>query len=222
MANFCPRCNVATDPDADFCAACGTRLTGRFKKNGGSAERRGADAAETARRLRPTVGPSFAGSFGHCLKNYCVFRGRATRTEFWGWFVPWAAVVFIAAPTVASVLTTNVDDAAAGAGGFYSFWLGATFLPSLAVFARRLHDVGKSAKRALLSVVAGGVSGALLLVGTALGEIPYNTELHDVVLLLSAVFVPSAITSFRAAITAGFGDGMREPNRFGGRRSNPA
>lgn len=216
MPNFCPRCNVVIDPDADFCAACGTRL------NGGSAERRGADAAETARYLRPTVGPSFAGAVLYCLKNYCVFSGRATRTEFWGWFVPWAAVVFIAAPSVANVLTTNVDDAAAGAGKFSCFWLGATLLPSLAVFARRLHDVGKSAKRALLSVVAGGVSGAFLLVGTALGEIPYNTELHDEVLFLSAVFVPSAIASFRAAITAGFGDGMREPNRFGGRRSNPA
>ncbi|MBQ7814964.1 MAG: zinc-ribbon domain-containing protein [Thermoguttaceae bacterium] len=218
MPNFCPRCNVATDPDADFCAACGTRLNGRAKNNG----KDGADAAETARYLQPTVGPSFWGAPLHCLKNYCVFRGRATRTEFWGWFVPWAAVVFIAAPTVASVLTANVDDAAAGAGKFYCFWLGATFLPSLAVFARRLHDVGKSAKRALLSVVAGGVSGALLLVGTALGEIPYNTELHDEVLLLSAVFVPTAIASFRAAITAGFGDGMREPNRWGGRRANPA
>lgn len=119
-------------------------------------------------------------------------------------------------------MTTNVDDAAAGAGKFYCFWLGATLLPSLAVFARRLHDVGKSAKRALLSVVGGGVSGAFPLVGTALGEIPYNTELRDEVLLLSAVFVPAAITSFRAAFTAGFGDGMREPNRWGGRRSNPA
>lgn len=39
MPNFCPRCNVATDPDAAFCAACGTRLNGRFK-NGGNAERR--------------------------------------------------------------------------------------------------------------------------------------------------------------------------------------
>lgn len=210
MANFCPRCNVATDPDVDFCAACGTRLNGRAKNDG----KDGADAAETARRLRPTVGPSFAGSFGHCLKNYCVFRGRATRTEFWGWFVPWAAVVFIAAPTVASVLTTNLDDAAAGAGGFYSFWLGATFLPSLAVFARRLHDVGRSAKRWLASVVWGGVGVA------ALGLWAKGGELRTAWLVL-AFFIPAGIAQFRAAITAGFGDGMRESNRWGGRRSNP-
>ena len=219
MPNFCPRCNVATDSDAAFCAACGTRLSG------GSANRRGADAWDVpalARYLQPTVGPSFAGAAWHCLKNYGVFRGRATRTEFWGWFVPWAAVVFIAAPSVANVWTANVDDAAAGLGVFYSFWLGATLLPSLAVFARRLHDVGKSAKRALFSVVVGGVSGALLLVGAALGEIPYNTELHDEVLFLTAFFVPTALASVRAAFTAGFGDGMREPNRWGGRRLNPA
>ena len=211
MPNFCPRCNVATDPDADFCAACGTRLTGRAKNDG----KDGADAAETARRLRPTVGPSFAGSFGHCLKNYCVFRGRATRTEFWGWFVPWAAVVFLAAPTGASVLTANVDDAAAGAGKFYCFWLGATLLPSLAVFARRLHDVGKSAKRWLASVVWGGVGVA------ALGLWAKGGELRTAWLVL-AFFIPAGIAQFRAAFTAGFGDGMREPNRWGGRRSNPA
>ena len=214
MPNFCPRCNVATDPDADFCAACGTRLNGRFKKNGGSAERRGADAAETARRFRPTVGPSFWGSFGYCLKNYCVFRGRATRTEFWGWFVPWAAVVFIAAPSVANVLTTNVDDAAAWLNGFHCFWFGTTLLPSLAVFARRLHDVGKSAKRWLASVVWGGVGVA------ALGLWAKGGELRTAWLGL-AFFIPAGIAQFRAAITAGFGDGMREPNRFGGRRLNP-
>lgn len=210
MTNFCSRCNVATDPDADFCAACGTRLNGRAKNDG----KDGADAAETARYLQSTVGPSFAGSFGHCLKNYCVFRGRATRTEFWGWFVPWAAVVFIAAPTVASVLTTNVDDAAAWLNGFHCFWFGTTLLPSLAVFARRLHDVGKSAKRWLASVVWGGVGVA------ALGLWAKGGELRTAWLVL-AFFIPAGIAQFRAAITAGFGDGMREPNRFGGRRSNP-
>ncbi|MBQ9128894.1 MAG: zinc-ribbon domain-containing protein [Thermoguttaceae bacterium] len=210
MPNFCPRCNVATDPDADFCAACGTRLNGRAKNNG----KDGADAAETARYLQPTVGPSFWGAPLHCLKNYCVFRGRATRTEFWGWFVPWAAVVFIAAPTVANVLTANVDDAAAWLNGFHCFWFGTTLLPSLAVFARRLHDVGRSAKRWLASVVWGGVGVALWGVWAEGGELRTAWR-------VLAFFIPAGIAQFRAAITAGFGDGMREPNRFGGRRSNP-
>ncbi len=211
MANFCPRCNVAIDPDAAFCAACGTRSTGRAKNDG----KDGADAAETARRLRPTVGPSFAGAVLYCLKNYCNFRGRATRTEFWGWFVPWAAVVFVAAPTVANVLTTSVDDAAGWLDGFHCFWFGTTLLPSLAVFARRLHDVGKSAQRWLASVVWGGVGVALWGVWAEGGEL-------RTAWLVLAFFIPAGIAQFRAAITAGFGDGMREPNRWGGRRSNPA
>ncbi|MBR5244061.1 MAG: zinc-ribbon domain-containing protein [Thermoguttaceae bacterium] len=210
MPNFCPRCNVAIDPDADFCAACGTRLNGRAKNDG----KDGADAAETARRLRPTVGPSFAGSFGHCLKNYCVFRGRATRTEFWGWFVPWLAVVFIAAPAVANALTTSAESAAALLDGVHSFWFGATLLPSLAVFARRLHDVGKSAKRWLASVVWGGVGVALWGVWAKGGEL-------QTAWLALAFFIPAGIAQLRAAFIAGFGDGMREPNRWGGRRSNP-
>ncbi|MBP3558534.1 MAG: zinc-ribbon domain-containing protein [Thermoguttaceae bacterium] len=215
MANFCPRCNVATDPDVAFCAACGTRLTGRFKKNGGSAGRRGADASETARYLQPTVGPSFWGAPLHCLKKYCVFRGRATRTEFWGWFVPWAAVVFVAAPTVANALTANLESASARLNEFHCFWFGTTLLPSLAVFARRLHDVGKSAKRWLASVVWGGVGVALWGVWAEGGEL-------RTAWLVLAFFIPAGIAQFRAAITAGFGDGMREPNRWGGRRSNPA
>lgn len=210
MTNFCPRCNVAIDPDADFCAACGTRLTGRAKNDG----KDGADAAETAQRLRPTVGPSFWGAPLHCLKNYSVFRGRATRTEFWGWFVPWAAVVLGAAPTVANVLTTNRESAAAWLNGFHCFWFGTTLLPSLAVFARRLHDVGKSAKRWLASVVWGGVGVALWGVWAEGGEL-------RTAWLVLAFFIPAGIAQFRAAITAGFGDGMREPNRFGGRRLNP-
>lgn len=70
MPNFCPRCNVATDPDAAFCAACGNRL------NGGSAKRRVADAldvSELTRYLRPTVGPSFAGAVLYCLKIIAFF-----------------------------------------------------------------------------------------------------------------------------------------------------
>lgn len=212
MANFCPRCNVATDPDAAFCAACGTRLSG------GSAKRRGADAldaAASARYLRPTVGPSFLGAPLHCLKNYSAFRGRATRTEFWGWFVPWAAVVFVAAPTVANALTANRESAAARLDEFHCFWFGTTLLPSLAVFARRLHDVGKSAKRWLASVVWGGVGVALWGVWAEGGEL-------RTAWLVLAFFIPAGIAQFRAAITAGFGDGMREPNRWGGRRLNPA
>lgn len=210
MANFCPRCNVVIDPDAAFCAACGTRLNGRFKKNG---DADALAASELTRYLRPTVGPSFAGAVLYCLKNYCVFRGRATRTEFWGWFVPWAAVVFIAAPSVASVLTTSVDDAAAG-GRVLLFLVGTTLLPSLAVFARRLHDVGKSAKRWLASVVWGGVGVALWGVWAEGGEL-------RTAWLVLAFFIPTGIAQLRAAFIAGFGDGMREPNRFGGRRSNP-
>lgn len=31
-----------------------------------------------------TVGPSYRGAFWYCMKNYCTFKGRATRTEYWG------------------------------------------------------------------------------------------------------------------------------------------
>jgi Predicted membrane protein len=65
-----------------------------------------------------------------CLKKYVEFNGRAGRPEFW-WFALFCVVVSF---LVEAVL------------GSWVGWLVnlALLLPSLAVGARRLHDMGKS------------------------------------------------------------------------------
>jgi uncharacterized membrane protein YhaH (DUF805 family) len=64
-----------------------------------------------------------------CLKKYVEFNGRAGRPEFW-WFALFTLVVGLVVGVVSDVLAMLVN-------------LGLV-LPSLAVGARRLHDMGKS------------------------------------------------------------------------------
>jgi uncharacterized membrane protein YhaH (DUF805 family) len=68
------------------------------------------------------------------LKKYAVFSGRASRKEYWMFFLfnVFASFVFGFIDGVAKVQILS---------SLYSL---AVFLPSLAVAIRRMHDVGKS------------------------------------------------------------------------------
>ena len=75
------------------------------------------------------------------LKNYAVFSGRARRKEYW---------MFILFNMIVSFLLGMVDgatgmfDEATGRGAISSIYSLAVFIPTIAVTARRMHDVGKS------------------------------------------------------------------------------
>jgi uncharacterized membrane protein YhaH (DUF805 family) len=91
------------------------------------------------------------------LKKYVVFDGRAHRTEFW---------MFVLVNLIISILLTIVDAAIgtyeAGGGllsGIYSL---AVLLPSLAVGARRLHDIGRSGWWLLLGLIP--IVGIIILI----------------------------------------------------------
>lgn len=66
-----------------------------------------------------------------CFSKFADFDGRASQAEFW-WFVLFTFIV--------SLLT-------------YGFGCIVTFLPSLAVGSRRLHDTGRSGWFQLLSII---------------------------------------------------------------------
>ena len=42
----------------------------------------------------PTVGPSFFGAFWYCLRHMFDFKGRANRTEYFGWLAGLAVARF--------------------------------------------------------------------------------------------------------------------------------
>ncbi|KIM05170.1 MAG: membrane protein [Sulfurovum sp. AS07-7] len=90
---------------------------------------------------------TFMESVTTCFNKYLVFEGRATRSEFW-WFVLFVVVVSIVLSAISKFL--------------YGIFILAIFLPSLAVGARRLHDIDKSGWWQLIQIIP--VIGAVILI----------------------------------------------------------
>ena len=72
---------------------------------------------------------NFGQAISSCLSKYATFSGRASRSEFW-WFFLFQILISLAA----SMLGETINGLVA---------LGLV-LPALAVGTRRLHDIGKS------------------------------------------------------------------------------
>jgi uncharacterized membrane protein YhaH (DUF805 family) len=72
---------------------------------------------------------TFADAIRACFSKYAAFNGRATRSEYWWWFL----FTFFA-----SLATEIISETLSAL-----FSLG-VLLPSLAVGARRLHDTDRS------------------------------------------------------------------------------
>jgi uncharacterized membrane protein YhaH (DUF805 family) len=72
---------------------------------------------------------TFQESIKLCFQKYADFSGRAKRPEFW-WFVLFTFLASMILGVVSSMLA-----------GMFSL---AVLIPSLAVGARRLHDIGRS------------------------------------------------------------------------------
>ena len=85
-------------------------------------------------------------AISYCFRNYVGFKGRAARSEYWYWtlFVYLLMIVaWLIDMTVFGFNTTGVNPMAVLASL-------ATLLPTLAVSARRLHDIDRSGWWALL------------------------------------------------------------------------
>ena len=86
--------------------------------------------------------------FVKCLKNYVTFDGRARRKEFW-FFMLVSFILGIIVQIIDAILVTDKI-----LNGVLNL---ALFLPSLAVGARRLHDVGRSGWWQLLVLTIIGI-----------------------------------------------------------------
>lgn len=75
------------------------------------------------------------------LKNYVNFQGRATRAEFW-WFFLFNFLVSLILSLMGKAGTT-----------LQGLWSLAILLPQLGLSARRLHDIGKTGWLLLLGFI---------------------------------------------------------------------
>ena len=93
-------------------------------------------------------GAAIASGFSH----YVNFSGRAIRSEYWYW------VLFV----ILAEIVTSIIDYVIGAQITTGLFGLATFLPSLAVAIRRLHDVDRSGWWLLLAFIP--LVGTIILI----------------------------------------------------------
>lgn len=118
---FCPSCGAENAGDARFCGGCGVAIAGQ------SAEAGLALAGESM---------TFSRSITTCFSKYSVWSGRASRAEYW-WFYLFTMLL--------SWMATIVDSSAMDGVRVTSAIVNiALIAPSVAVMVRRLHDTNRS------------------------------------------------------------------------------
>ena len=135
----------------------------------------------------PTVGPSFRGAFWYCLRRPFDFKGRANRTEYFGWL----AGLFVALSTlgfVAGLGTPSPFAWARATKGIPLLFLCCGFafacaaaVPGAAVWTRRQRDrnVGASWKTALGGGVAMLAAAGVVAVGVGIID-AFNWEPNEI------------------------------------------
>lgn len=125
-------------------------------------ERSGSIGERRDKAVSPGVdtSDSLLGAVKACFRKYALFSGRASRAEFW-WFYLFNVMVSTAFMLLFFVFDMKPEVLVCL--GIYSL---ASFLPSLAVTVRRLHDVDKGWVQVLLILipVAGTFFAIYLLV----------------------------------------------------------
>jgi uncharacterized membrane protein YhaH (DUF805 family) len=119
---------------------------------------------------------TFAGSIKSGLKNWSNFKGTASRTEFW-YFYLFTVLLNMVTTTLDSIIAPGADFSGAemaGSGPLYLVTNIALVLPNLSLAFRRLHDAGVSAK--WLSLWALPVIVFFTTGGPALATLPALTE----------------------------------------------
>ncbi len=103
---------------------------------------------------------SIAQAIGSVFSKYATFSGRARRSEYWWWYV-FVTVIGIVASVIDRAAGLTFGDATY-AGGWVAGIAGLLlFLPTFAVFVRRLHDTGRSGWWLLITFIP--IVGAIVL-----------------------------------------------------------
>jgi len=133
-------------------------------------------------------GPArFGEAVKHGLRDWTVYRGRASRSAYW-WFVLFTVIVSVALDVIAFVITASANTAAASVLITVLFVVIAVVfvvvaiylgLAQLALLVRRLHDSGRSGWWALIGVVP--IVGAIMLLVFTLIEGTPGPNRYDLV-----------------------------------------
>jgi uncharacterized membrane protein YhaH (DUF805 family) len=130
---FCPKCGTENSNDGKFCGSCGASISPS-----------GATAVVAPPANIPREQMTFGKSIATCFAKYFNFKGRASRPEFW-WFylftilLSWAAILVDSSRVLSGIVNLAV------------------FFPVIAAGSRRLHDTNRSGWWQLLSLTVIGI-----------------------------------------------------------------
>lgn len=110
--------------------------------------------------------------FIEAFTKYATFSGRARRSEYW-YFVLFNLLIALGLFIVGAVITAAAGGSRMGMFPYDAYAL-ASFIPSLAVGVRRLHDIGKSGWFLLLGFVP--IANIVLIIWLAQDGQPGTNE----------------------------------------------
>ena len=103
--------------------------------------------------------------FIKCMKNYAVFKGRASRSEFWYfilyWIILYGVIIIIDRTIGYNIINLNdlpyseyipLAQFSGEVGPLILFYRPLTIVPSIAAATRRLHDINVSGKWSILLI----------------------------------------------------------------------
>jgi len=121
---------------------------------------------------QPLYGASIGQAASRFFKKYATFTGRASRSEFWWWFLI-STIVSVVISLLSNIgggmFTVDANGGFALGPGYWvtmslsTIWFLATIVPWLALSWRRLHDANKAGPFYFLGLIP-IVGGIILLV----------------------------------------------------------
>lgn len=119
----------------------------------------------------PAPPRSFPEAVRVCFQKYAVFKGRASRSEYWFWTLFYFLVALVQLAVFETIYATTISETVFGLSALLDFGIAlALVLPSLAVSVRRLHDIGKSGWNLLWILIPIGGAIALFIWSIHPGE----------------------------------------------------
>lgn len=105
---------------------------------------------------------NFGEAISTCFSKYATFSGRATRSEYW-WFFLFTFLLGFVVELVVAALFLPWDPIALYGPTLVQL---AVFLPSIAVACRRLHDIGRSGWWQLIAITVIGIIPLIIWLAT--------------------------------------------------------
>ncbi|MBQ9371804.1 MAG: DUF805 domain-containing protein [Thermoguttaceae bacterium] len=126
---FCTHCGAQLENGAAFCVFCGAAQSagGDVNPYAVGTNYSGANYSDYYDPNAPII-PGFGEAISICFRKYAVFKGRASREEYWYWFL----FRFLTGLCLGCIPFV-------GTVAWFVLWL-----PTVSVFVRRMHDINRS------------------------------------------------------------------------------